>query len=124
MASVRVKGRGMEVDRTALGNVAMFRLKGRLDSSTSPALEFAVLPAIQAGAHRLVFDFSQVEYVSSAGLRVVLLAAKQARVTGGGFAIFGMSKPIRHVFDMSGFSRIIALFDTEAEAVSAAGAVA
>lgn len=114
----------MEVNRTALGKVEIFRLKGRLDSSSSPALEATVLPAIKAGAHRIVFDLSQVEYVSSAGLRVVLLAAKQARVTGGGFAIFGMSKPIRHVFDMSGFSRIIALFDTEAEAVSAAGTAA
>ena len=111
----------MEVERTALGNVAVFRLRGRLDSSTSPALESAVLPAVQGGAHRLVFDFTQVDYVSSAGLRVVLLTAKQARSAGGGFAIFGMSKPIRHVFDMSGFSRIIALFDAETEAVSAAG---
>ena len=111
----------MIVERSSIGAVQVFRIKGRLDSVTSPAFEAEVLKVIRPGANRVVLDFTGVEYVSSAGLRVVLMAAKQTRATQGGFAIFGMAKAIHHVFEMSGFARIIALFDTEAEAVAAAG---
>lgn len=111
----------MDVERTSVGEVQVFRITGRLDSGTSPAFEAQVLSVIRPGANRVVLDFTSVDFVSSAGLRVVLLAAKQTRATQGGFAIFGMAKPIHHVFQMSGFARIIALFDTEAEAVAAAG---
>ena len=110
----------MDVERDSVGEVQVFRIKGRLDSGTSPAFEAQVLSVIRPGANRVVLDFTAVDYVSSAGLRVVLLAAKQTRATQGGFAIFGMAAPIHHVFQMSGFARIIALFPTEAEAVSAA----
>ena len=112
----------MDVQRTSVGEVQVFRIKGRLDSTSSPAFEAQVLPTIRPGSDRIVFDFTGVDYVSSAGLRVVLLAAKQTRATQGGFAMFGMSEPIHHVFKMSGFARIIPLFDDEAQAVSAAGA--
>lgn len=110
----------MEVERTTNGEVAVFRIIGRLDSSNSPAFEASVLPSIRPGSNRVVLDFTALDYVSSAGLRVVLLAAKQTRATQGAFAIFGMSKSILHVFQMSGFARIIALFNTEAEAVASA----
>ncbi len=110
----------MDVEQTSVGAVQVFRIKGRLDSGTSTSFEASVLKAIGPGANRVVLDFSQVDYVSSAGLRVVLLAAKQTRALQGGFAIFGMAKPIHHVFEMSGFARIIALFDDEAAAVASA----
>jgi anti-anti-sigma factor len=111
----------MEVERTNRDGVQVFRITGRLDSGTSPAFEAQVLPVIRPEANRVVLDFTGVDYVSSAGLRVVLLVAKQTRATQGAFAIFGMAKSIHHVFQMSGFARIIALFDTEADAVAAAG---
>lgn len=110
----------MDVERISVGEVQVFRITGRLDSGTSPAFEAQVLKVIRPGANRVVLDFSKVDYVSSAGLRVVLLAAKQTRATQGGFAIFGMAKAIHHVFEMSGFARIIKLFDTEQEAVASA----
>ncbi len=112
----------MDVERASVGDVEIFRITGRLDSTSSPAFEAQILPSVRPGANRIVFDFTGVDYVSSAGLRVVLLAAKQTRATQGGFAIFGMSQPVFHVFKMSGFARIIPLFDDEAQAVSAAGA--
>lgn len=111
----------MDVEQTSIGDVQVFRIKGRLDSSTSTDFEAAVLKSIGPATNRVVLDFSQVAYVSSAGLRVVLLAAKQTRAQQGAFAIFGMAKPIHHVFEMSGFARIIALFDTEAAAIMSAG---
>ncbi len=113
----------MDIERTSVGEVQVFRITGRLDSGTSPAFEAQVLKVIRPGANRVVLDFSKVDYVSSAGLRAVLLAAKQTRATQGGFAIYGMARPIYHVFEMSGFARIIKLFEGEPEAIaSAAGA--
>jgi anti-sigma B factor antagonist len=110
----------MNVEQTSAGEVQIFRITGRLDSTTAPAFEAQVLPTVRPGSNRIVFDFTAVDYVSSAGLRTVLLAAKQTRATQGGFAIFGMSPAIFQVFKMSGFARIIALFDDEAQAVNAA----
>jgi anti-sigma B factor antagonist len=110
----------MNVEQTSVGEVQIFRITGRLDSTTSPAFEAQVLPTVRPGANRILFDFTAVDYVSSAGLRTVLLAAKQTRATQDGFAIFSMSQSIFQVFKMSGFARVIPLFDDEARAVSAA----
>ena len=110
----------MDIDRSSMGEVQIVRVAGRLDSTSSPAFEAQVLPGIRPGANRVVLDFSALDYVSSAGLRVVLLIAKQTRATQGGFAIFGMPAAVHHVFRMSGFARIIPLFGTEAEAVGSA----
>ena len=111
----------MDVLRSTAGGVDVFRITGRLDSTSSAGFEAQVLSAIGAETNRVVLDFSGVDYVSSAGLRVVLLAAKKVKANSGGFAIFGMVQTVQQVFQMSGFSRIIALFATEDEAVAEAG---
>ena len=98
--------------------VPVLRLHGRVDSAASAAFERAVLDSL-AQSNRLVLDFNQVEFVSSAGLRVVLLAAKQARAGGGGFAVFGLGDTVRQVFDISGFARVVRIAATEADAVAA-----
>lgn len=112
----------MEVEQAGIGGVEVFRIRGRFDSTTSPAFEERLRTAIQAGATRLVLDFNGLDYVSSAGLRVVLLAAKQTRAAAGGFAVFGLKPTVEQVFRMSGFSGIIQVLATEEEALAAAGA--
>lgn len=109
----------MNITRSVNGEAAVFRLRGRLDSTTSPLLQSTVLPAIQDGPARLALDFSGVEYVSSAGLRVLLMAAKQARAAGGGAALFGLSEPVREVFEISGLTGVIPISADEAAAVRA-----
>jgi anti-sigma B factor antagonist len=108
----------MDIERVEIGAAQVFRIDGRLDSTTSPAFEAQILKMIRPGENRVVLDFTSVTYVSSAGLRVVLLTAKQTRASQGGFAIFGMAKAVHDVFRISGFAKIIALFDTEPEAVA------
>lgn len=109
----------MKIEQIDGDGVRVFRLTGRLDSTTSPGFETGVIKTIGPDASRVVLDFTAVDYVSSAGLRVVLMAAKQARAARGGFATFGMADPIRHVFDMSGFSKIIPVFGSMDDAVAA-----
>lgn len=79
---------------------------GRLDTVTSPELENAVLPLIEAGK-TIIMDCASMEYISSAGLRVVLLINKHAASTGGHIIIRNLSKEVRSVFDMTGFSRLV-----------------
>ena len=109
----------VEISRDIEDGVAVFRLEGPLDSTTSGQLQSVIMPAAEAAPHRLVIDFARVGYVSSAGLRVVLMAAKQARAAGGEIAIFGLTNPVREMFDISGFALVIAIVETQADAIQA-----
>lgn len=92
--------------------------EGRLDTSTAPVFDQAVQPHT-AGASRLLIDLSQIQYVSSAGLRVFLMAAKKLQKNGGALVLCGMSPGVREVFDIAGFSRMLRI-----EADQAAGCAA
>ena len=80
--------------------------KGRLDAATGPALE-AELAAATGGGARLLLDFSELVYISSAGLRVVLLAAKKVKASNGRLALCSLNPQIAEVFKISGFDVII-----------------
>lgn len=109
----------MKVSHADKDGVGIFRLEGHLDSTTSGTLQAALMPAAQVAACRIAVDLSQVEYVSSAGLRIILMAAKQARASGGDITLFGLTNWVRETFEISGFTRIIAIVDTEADAIGA-----
>jgi anti-anti-sigma factor len=99
-------------------NLVLLHLEGRLDTATSPQFDLAVQPHTQ-GATRLLIDLAQVNYVSSAGLRVFLMTAKKLQKTGGSLVICAMSPAVREVFDIAGFSRMLRI-----EADQAAGRAA
>jgi stage II sporulation protein AA (anti-sigma F factor antagonist) len=76
---------------------------GRIDSTTSAALEGHVLALVRAGERRMVIDFAGTDYISSAGLRVMLVLAKGLRTGPGGLVFCAMTEPVRQVFDLAGF---------------------
>ena len=96
----------MQIDRFVEKNVVITTVKGRLDSSTSPKLD-EFMAAIPDGSSVLLLDFAELTYISSAGLRVVLKAAKLAKGSGVVLAICGLIPPVHEVFDVSGFSTLI-----------------
>ncbi|MBK1661612.1 STAS domain-containing protein [Paracraurococcus ruber] len=108
----------MRIARLAAQDGGIARLEGRLDATTAPDVEAALQAMVAEGA--LLVDFEQVRYVSSAGLRVLLKAAKQAQAAGRRFGVFGLQPAVREVFEISGFDTVIATYATLAEA-SAAG---
>lgn len=108
----------MNVTTEVTKRAVIHRLSGRLDTASSPAAEQAILQALRPDQSRIVLDMRNVDYVSSAGLRVVLLAAKQAKSAQGALALFGMQPGVREVFDISGFSRILSILPGEAEAIA------
>lgn len=89
--------------------VTVARLSGRLDSATSPAAE-RELAAELARSRGFLMDLEEVEYVSSAGLRVFLVLAKQARASSRALGLCSLRKEVADVFEISGFSTLFALF--------------
>jgi anti-anti-sigma factor len=93
-------------------------LSGRLDTATSLAAENTLLPLVQNGM--VIADLSEVGYVSSAGLRVLLKATKQARGTGGRFVLCGLRPSVLEVFEISGFDKVMPIFPSRDEALASA----
>lgn len=108
----------MQITRSDIGEAAILRIEGWLDATTSKTFETEIHTVVSPETKRIVLDFRSVAYISSAGLRVVLALAKQLRGMQGGFAIFGAETAIQRVFELSGFSRIIPMLASEAEAVA------
>jgi stage II sporulation protein AA (anti-sigma F factor antagonist) len=99
-----------------VGEAVVVRFDGRLDTTTaSDAMaQFDVL--VDDGRELIVADFTSVDFVSSAGLRVLLATAKNIG-SSGSLRLFGLNPAVREVFDVSGFSTILAIFDDEASAL-------
>lgn len=108
----------MEITQTHHENVLVFALSGRLDAKTSETFEQQLLAAIAAGHNRISLDFSKLDYISSAGLRVLLLAAKKLQEGGGKMALCSLKPALKTVFDIAGFSTIFSLFASPQEAMN------
>ena len=106
----------MEITSKIDGDLSVLLLGGRIDAASSASLDHAVNAAIGGGIRHLVLDMSQVGYVSSAGLRSILLAAKNAKAAGGGVAVFGLQASVAEVFNGSGFGKILPIAADDAEA--------
>jgi anti-anti-sigma factor len=113
----RSGGRSMDIATRTHNDVTLVALAGNLDSNSSPQAQQALDAILAGGAHKLVVDFTALDYISSAGLRVLLGAAKRLSGTGGALRLFGLNETVREVFDISGFSTILAVFATEADAL-------
>ncbi len=97
----------MIIEKKINNNTAVFILSGRLDSQTSPTLEeelSAVLPKIKD----LTFDMTSLEYVTSAGLRVILKAQKTMNAQGS-MKLIGVNDSVMEVFDITGFLDILTI---------------
>lgn len=106
----------MNVTTRVQNGVTLVAFVGSLDSNTSPEAQQAVDGVLAGGARKVAIDCTALDYISSAGLRVLLGAAK--RLGGAGsLRLFGLNQTVREVFDISGFSKILAVFSTEAEAL-------
>ena len=97
----------MTIEKNVTGAVVTLKIVGRLDTSTAPALE-AAIDGCTAGIRELILDCSELEYVSSAGLRVILKAQKQMNVQGCMKRI-GVNETIMEVFDITGFADILTI---------------
>ena len=110
----------MEFAQDQVGDVAIVKLAGRLDSSTAQASEENFIRVLGNGTSRLAVDLSRLEYISSAGLRVLLVVAKKVQLAKGKMVLFGLVPNVREVFSVSGFDKIFAIHPDAAAAIAAA----
>jgi anti-sigma B factor antagonist len=114
----------VKVQLESLGQVTVVVPEGRLDFGSAAAFEKQlqdVLGGIAGPAPAmLLVDCATLDYVSSAGLRAILLTARGAQKAGIVFALCALRPPVREVFDLSGFSRIITVHPDRATALAAA----
>ena len=99
----------MKIEITQTNGSVVAAVAGRLDTVTSSEFEKTLTAYFTSPGLELVLDCSAMEYISSAGLRVVLMAHKSIVANGGRFVIRNLSKEVRSVFDMIGFSNILAI---------------
>jgi len=120
-AAGRGGGRSMDITTRTQNGVTLVAFAGSLDSNTSPKAQQALDGMLAAGARKMVIDCTALDYISSAGLRVLLGTTKRLSGAGGGMGsalrLFGLNQTVREVFQISGFSTILAVFATEADAL-------
>jgi anti-anti-sigma factor len=114
----------LEIQTSDLGASKLMRLIGRLDTETSADFELAAYDAHQAGARHFVVDLTEITYVSSAGLRVLLALGKKLEGNGE-LKLSGIKGVVKEVFEKSGFARLFVIFpDIQSAAGAAPGAPA
>jgi anti-anti-sigma factor len=99
----------LQIQKSDHNGIKVLQLVGRLDTDTSPNFELDTYDLLQAGGRQFLVDMSQVTYVSSAGLRVLLALAKKVEGQGS-MALSGLKGVVREVFDKSGFARMFTIY--------------
>lgn len=96
----------MEISSKQQSDITILTLEGRLDGESSPTLEKTVNHHLANGNNHIIFDCPQLNYISSAGLRVFLLSSKKATAAGGRIAFSSLQNGITEVFKLSGFDNL------------------
>jgi anti-anti-sigma factor len=114
----------MTIDHSHEDGITIIAPHGRIDTTTSGAVEEAVTRAVDGGSRDLLVDFAAVDYISSAGLRVFLVLAKRLKDQRGRLVLCGMPEPVRQVFHLAGFMPLFKVEPSRAAALTSFAAQA
>ena len=102
----------MDISIKPADEVKVLGFKGKLDTQTSPDAQEQLIGLIENGEKKILVNFENLDFISSAGLRVLLMAAKKMKSSGGKLILCAMSEHVQEVFDIAGFT---AVFNIEAD---------
>lgn len=111
----------MDIQAWSSANVIVLTPQGRIDHQTADDFSAALSPYLAKCAGescKLVLDLAGVDYMSSVGLRALMVAAKQARAQGGTLVISGLGETLREIFQISRFDRVFTVYDDARDAVA------
>jgi anti-anti-sigma factor len=111
----------VDINERREGDVVVLEPVGRIDNETSPIFQTKLLATIGAKETAVLIDFTGVDYISSAGLRAILMASKQSKAAHGQLAIATLKPVVREIFEISRFSQIVRIFDSIEAAIAAFG---
>ena len=107
----------MQIAVKTANEVKVLAFEGSLDTQTSPEAQTQLNQLIDGGDKKILVNFEKLHYISSAGLRILLAAAKQLKTADGELRICDLNEVVKEVFDISGFSTIFKIFENETEAL-------
>ncbi len=107
----------MNISSREEGGVTVVGVEGNLDTNTAPDAQQHLDGLQDDGVQKILVNFADLDYISSAGLRVLLATAKRLGGSGGSLRICGLNETVNEVFEISGFSVILSVFGNEAEAL-------
>lgn len=108
----------MLVNKDKVENAVILRCEGRLDSTTSTQLENLINKEIDAGEKTVLLDFGGIDYLSSAGMRVLLSMTKRLKANEGSFKIFSLHEDVKEIIHLAGFEKILDIYAEEAGALA------
>ena len=108
----------MDVQEMQAGNVTVLAIKGRIDSTNAIDLGNKLRALYSAPGRRLLLDFQELEYISSAGFRTLLIALRRAADTGGKLALCSLTSRVHDLFEMGGFLDNFAIRGSRDEGVT------
>jgi len=108
----------MKIETRESDGVHIIAFEGNLDTNTSPEAEAKINELLEAGKQKLLVNFEQLNFISSAGLRILLATVKKLNTSGGALRICSLNSTVQEVFDISGFATILSVKGTEEEALS------
>lgn len=109
----------MTIHESSQGGVHIIAPEGRIDTTTSGGVEEVLRRVLEDGARDLLVDFTLVDYISSAGLRVFLVLAKRMKDVHGRLVLCGMPQPVRQVFHLAGFMPLFTVEPSREAALAA-----
>jgi anti-anti-sigma factor len=112
----------MQISQEQQNGVVVVAPRGRVDSTTAAALDAHLIEVSKAAQPRIVVDFGEVDYISSAGLRVMLTLAKRVRDARGALVLCSLGDAVRQVFELAGFLPLFAIEGSRDGAVRAVAA--
>ncbi len=107
----------MDIETKTEGDVTVLEFVGNLDTNTSPDAKEKLDEVLDGGATKLLVDFTRLDYVSSAGLRILLATAKRLRGSGE-LRLCALNETVQEIFDISGFSSLLKVSKTPADALA------
>ncbi|MFH1152775.1 MAG: STAS domain-containing protein [Pseudomonadota bacterium] len=109
----------MEIGRETRNGIQILTVSGRLDSNTSEKFENELYTAVNNGTTHLIVDMEALDYISSAGLRVILKATKDLKQKQGGIVLCSLQDYVREVFEIAGFDSYLNIESTREKALAA-----
>jgi anti-sigma B factor antagonist len=109
----------MDISREAYKRVTVITVTGRVDSSTADQFEAAVNDELKSGQRNLIFDLNEVDFLSSAGLRILVMSRKEAQKGGGVVRLAQPSDRVKETLEIAGLDVLFESFPSREEAIAA-----
>lgn len=108
---------GLHIDLEEIEDRVILRIDGRIDAATVTVLERKINTLLDEKHYNLLLDFTRVDYLSSAGMRILLSMSKKLKTKKGSFVLFSLNDEVEEIIKMAGFDKILHICASEKEAL-------